>query len=197
MKVIGLTGGIGTGKSAAAQILAELGAEVIDADKVAHEMYAPGTPGWNAVVSAFGPDIVGPEGIIDRKKLGAIVFADPKERRRLEGILHPLVTAEIRRRIEALRSRGNVRVVVVEAALLIEAGWHELVDQVWLVTAQPKLVLERLQQQRGMSPQEIAARQQAQTNEETKRAFAHVVVENSGTLEELRERLREALARDC
>lgn len=197
MKVIGLTGGIGTGKSAAAQILAELGAEVIDADKVAHEMYAPGTPGWNAVVSAFGPDIVGPEGIIDRKKLGAIVFADPKERRRLEGILHPLVTAEIRRRIEALRSRGNVRVVVVEAALLIEAGWHELVDQVWLVTAQPKLVLERLQQQRGMSPQEVAARQQAQTNEETKRAFAHVVVENSGTLEELRERLREALARDC
>ncbi|GBD26023.1 Dephospho-CoA kinase [bacterium HR30] len=197
MKVIGLTGGIGTGKSAAAQILAELGAEVIDADKVAHEMYAPGTPGWNAVVSAFGSDIVGPEGIIDRKKLGAIVFADPKERRRLEGILYPLVTAEIRRRIEALRSRGNVRVVVVEAALLIEAGWHELVDQVWLVTAQPKLVLERLQQQRGMSPQEIAARQQAQTNEETKRAFAHVVVENSGTLEELRERLREALARDC
>lgn len=197
MKVIGLTGGIGTGKSAAAQILAELGAEVIDADKVAHEMYAPGTPGWNAVVSAFGPDIVGPEGIIDRKKLGAIVFADPKERRRLEGILYPLVTAEIRRRIEALRSRGNVRVVVVEAALLIEAGWHELVDQVWLVTAQPKLVLERLQQQRGMSPQEVAARQQAQTNEETKRAFAHVVVENSGTLEELRERLREALARDC
>ena len=81
MKVIGLTGGIGTGKSAAAQILAELGAEVIDADKVAHEMYAPGTPGWNAVVSAFGSDIVGPEGIIDRKKLGAIVFADPKERR--------------------------------------------------------------------------------------------------------------------
>lgn len=197
MKVIGLTGGIGSGKSAAAQILRELGAEVIDADKVAHQMYAPGTPGWQAVVSAFGQDIVDAQGFIDRKKLGAIVFADPQARRRLESILHPLVTEEIRRRLEELRARGNVHLVVLEAALLLEAGWNELVDQVWLVTAPPELVLQRLQQQRAMSPADVEARQRAQMSDEARRPLAHIVVENSGTMQQLRERVVAALARDC
>ncbi len=197
MKVIGLTGGIGSGKSAAAQILAEMGAAVIDADKVAHEVYAPGTTGWDAVVSTFGSDIVGPDGTIDRKKLAAIVFAEPQARRRLEGIVHPLVTEEIRRRIDAFRCRGQVHLVVLEAALLLEAGWQELVDQVWLITAPPELVLQRLQRQRAMTPSEVEARQRAQMNDAARRAYAHVVIENSGSLAQLRKQLEEALARDC
>lgn len=197
MKVIGLTGGIGSGKSAAAQILAEMGAAVIDADKVAHEVYAPGTTGWDAVVSTFGSDIVGPDGTINRKKLAAIVFAEPQARRRLEGIVHPLVTEEIRRRIDAFRCRGQVHLVVLEAALLLEAGWQELVDQVWLITAPPELVLQRLQRQRAMTPSEVEARQRAQMNDAARRAYAHVVIENSGSLAQLRKQLEEALARDC
>ncbi|GIW44769.1 MAG: dephospho-CoA kinase [Candidatus Binatia bacterium] len=197
MKVIGLTGGIGSGKSAAANILRELGAEVIDADKLAHESYAPGTAGWEAVVAEFGREIVGPKGEIDRKKLGAIVFADPEARRRLERIVHPLVTAEIRRRLDALRRRGHVRFAVLEAALLLEAGWHELVDQVWLVRTAPELVQERLQRDRAMSSADIEARQRAQFTDDARLPYAHVVIDNSGTLEDLRAQLAGALARDC
>jgi dephospho-CoA kinase len=196
MKVIGLTGGIGTGKSAAAQILQELGAEVIDADKVAHELYAPGTSGWEAVVGAFGREILDPQGRIDRKRLAAIVFKDRQARERLERIMHPLVTEEIRRRIDALRTRGTSH-VVVEAALLIEAGWHSLVDEVWLLTAPPEVVHHRLKELRGMEPGDIAARQSAQLTDEARRVFAHRVIENAGTLSELREQLAAALASDC
>ncbi|MCX8071202.1 MAG: dephospho-CoA kinase [Candidatus Binatia bacterium] len=197
MKVIGLTGGIGSGKSTAAAILQQLGAAVIDADKVAHELYAPGTPGWQAVVAAFGREIVGADEQIDRKKLAAIVFADPNARQRLERIMHPLVTEEIRRRLAALRARGEKPLVVLEAALLLEAGWHELVDQVWLVTAPANVVVERLQQQRAMAPDDIEARRRAQMSDDVRRAYAHVVVENSGSLDELRRQLEVALARDC
>src|SRR5215470_9316522 len=109
MKTIGLTGGIGSGKTAVARILAELGAEVINADLVGHEVYRPGTPGFAQVVAAYGNDIVGADGAIDRKKLGAIVFADAKALARLNSIVHPLIFESIRERIEARRREGATR----------------------------------------------------------------------------------------
>lgn len=197
MKIIGLTGSIGSGKSTVAHILEELGAVIIDADQVAHELYAPGTAGWNAVVDAFGTEVVATNGTIDRKKLGAIVFADSEARMRLNRIMHPLVDQELRRRVQILRDRGISAPVVIEAALLIEAGWTGLVDQVWLVVAPREVVLQRLTEQRGMKADEVEARRSAQLDDDTRRRYAHVVIENSGSIDELRTQIEEALRRDC
>ncbi len=132
MRVIGLTGGIAAGKSTIAQILAELGAVVIDADKVGHEAYRRGTEAWRALVAHFGDGILTPDGEIDRRKLGAIVFADPDQRKALQDIVWPRMKEMIRQRLAELRAAG-VQVAVIEAAVLIEAGWTDLVDEVWVV----------------------------------------------------------------
>ena len=121
--LIGLTGGIGSGKSTVAAILSELGASVIDADKVGHDVYLPGSEGFRLVREAFGDGVVGADGTIDRKALGARVFADPALLARLNAIVHPLIGAEIRRRIEAARAGAPTRPIVVEAAIMLEAGW--------------------------------------------------------------------------
>src|SRR5215813_2311277 len=135
MKILGVTGGIGSGKSAASQILADLGAVVIDADRVGHETYRPGSAGWERVVQQFGRDVIAADGTIDRKRLGAIVFADPVQLARLNAIVHPLIRDAIGARIAAERAAGHAPAIVVEAALLVEANWDALVDEVWLVTA--------------------------------------------------------------
>ncbi len=197
MKVIGLTGGIGSGKSTVARILQERGAHIIDADRVAHQVYEPGTPGWQEVVSAFGQGIVAPDGTIDRKKLAAIVFADPEALSRLNRIMHPLVDAELRKRIERLRSDRLGGPVVLEAALLLEAGWHSLVDQVWLVVTPAHLARQRLAEQRHMDPADFEARRHAQWSDDARRPFADVILDNSGDIEALRRQVEEALARDC
>jgi len=186
MKVIGVTGGIGSGKSAASQILAELGAVVIDADRVGHEVYRPGSPGWDRVVERFGRDVVAPDGSIDRKRLGAIVFADPKQLARLNAIVHPLIRAAIGARIAAERAAGHASAVVVEAALLVEANWDQLVDEVWVVTASRAAVEARLAAQRGLDPSAIAARIRAQIGDAERAARADVIIDNSGSLEALR-----------
>ncbi|MGH7785633.1 MAG: dephospho-CoA kinase, partial [Candidatus Binatia bacterium] len=131
MKTIGVTGGIGSGKSTAVGILAELGAFVIDADRVGHEIYQPGTAGWDAVVAAFGRQVVAADGTIDRTRLGPIVFADPGQLARLNAIAHPLIRAAVGTRITAQRALDARRPIVVEAALLVEAQWDTLVDEVW------------------------------------------------------------------
>ena len=120
--IVGLTGGIGSGKSTIAAILAELGARVIDADRIGHEVYRPGGPGFAAVVDAFGPGVVASDGKIDRRALGAIVFADPAARGRLNAIVHPLIAAELAQRIERIRRDGFAGPIVIEAAVLLEAG---------------------------------------------------------------------------
>ena len=186
MKVIGLVGGIGSGKSAVRVMLADLGAAVIDADRVGHEVYLPGTPGFDAVVAAFGPGIVDAEGRIDRPRLGAIVFSDPAKLVQLNAIVHPLIRAEIARRTEEQRTIGTAPAVVVEAAVLLEAGWRDLVDEVWLVASDRAQVLHRLVESRGLSGAEIEARLARQMNDEERRAASTVVIENRGTLEELR-----------
>lgn len=189
MLVIGLVGGIGSGKSVASAMLAELGAEVINADLVGHEVYEPGKPGLDAIVAAFGTDVVGEDGRIDRKKLGPIVFADGAKLERLNAIVHPLIRAELERRIARAREDGRVRAVVVEAAILLEAGWRSLVDQVWVVAARREDVVERLAAQRGMAAAETDARMAKQMTDAERRSAADVVIENVGSLDDLRTRL--------
>jgi dephospho-CoA kinase len=191
MRVIGLTGGIGSGKSTVAKILADLGAEVINADQVGHEVYRPGTSGFAAVVEAFGNEIVGEEGTIDRRKLGAIVFGNAAALARLNAIVHPLISDTIRRRIDARRAEGSQTCIVVEAALLIEANWLPLVDEVWVVVASPAAVVERLHAERGLPAAQVEARVKAQLGDDARRQHASTVIENIGTVDVLRDRVRE------
>jgi dephospho-CoA kinase len=183
---IGLTGGIGTGKSAAAAMLGELGAVRIDADKVGHDVYAPGTPGCDAVVAAFGRDVVAADGTIDRKKLGAKVFADPLALERLNAIVHPRIAEEINEHIRYVRSRGLDSPIVVEAAVLIEAGWQWLVDEVWVVTSDHERAVERVMASRGLSRGEVERRIASQISDAERTAGASCIIKNDGTLEELR-----------
>lgn len=191
MRVIGLVGGIGSGKSAASSMLARLGAEVIDADKLGHSAYRPGTPGFAAVVAEFGDDVVGADGEIDRKRLGARVFADPAALARLNGIVHPLIRSAIEQRIDAARQSGTVPAIVVEAAILLEAGWRGVVDEVWTLSAPAVRVRERLAAQRGLDGREVDARVARQMSDEERRAAADVVIENDGSLADLEARLGE------
>jgi dephospho-CoA kinase len=187
--VIGLVGGIGSGKSTVAAVLAELGAAVIHADLVGHEVYRAGTPGFAAVVREFGAEVVGSDGEIDRKRLGARVFETPGALERLNAIVHPLIRTEIARRIDALRRAGEVPAVVVEAAILLEAGWRSLVDRVWVVTARPEHVQARLEAQRGLSAAEVEARVARQMGDQERLRAAGAVIENHGSIDELRQQV--------
>ena len=188
--IIGLTGGIGSGKSTVAQYLAEFGAVVIDADKVGHEAFQPGTPLYREVVAAFGRQVVTPGGEIDRKKLGQIVFADPEARERLNRMMWSRIWEMIVLRINELR-KCNTGVIVVEAFGLIEAGWHKLVDRVWVTAVSEKAVVERLQKYRGMTETEILARIRSQLSNEERIRYADVVLWNEGTPEEVKARVQE------
>ena len=143
MLSIGLTGGIGTGKSLVSNILNDIGATVVNADLLGHEAYLPGTVGFDMVVDAFGDQIVGEDGTVDRKKLGPIVFSSPQNMSKLNAIMHPLIRDMIQGQLEEYSSNGT-DVVVVEAAVLIEAGWQDLFDEVWVVTSDKETVIERL-----------------------------------------------------
>lgn len=196
MYIIGLTGNIATGKSTVARMLRDLGAEVIDADQVAHEVMAPHTQVWEAIRRAFGPEVIGPDGAIDRRRLGATVFADPAALARLEAIVHPAVGQELKRRLAELRSRRQPpRVVVIEAIKLLEGGLGRLCDAVWVVIAPREVQVERLVRTRGLTPAEAAARIDAQPPPETKLALADVVIRNDGSLDHLRCQVEEAWRR--
>ncbi|HEX5480019.1 MAG TPA: dephospho-CoA kinase [Dehalococcoidia bacterium] len=186
--VIGLTGGIASGKSVVREMLERHGAYVIDADKVGHEAYAPGSDCYHAVIAAFGEDIVGHDGQIDRKALGAKVFADRAHRKRLEGIVWPWMRHVMEARLETLRVEGTP-VVVLEAAVLIEANWQPLVDEVWAVIAPPDLARERIMERNGLSAEHAEARINAQLTNEERADHAQVIIENSGTIEQLQRRV--------
>ena len=192
MKTIGLTGGIGSGKSTVSQILAGLGAWVIDADKVGHEIYLPGKAAWQQVTAAFGPDILAADQTIDRKKLGAIVFGSDEARKKLNAIVHPLMCKEIERRIKEKRAEGFTQPIVVEAAVLIEANWLPLVDEVWVVVAGRSAVIERVAAQRGLSAHDTEARIVSQLADAERLKHASVVIPNDGALEDLQKRVSEA-----
>ena len=187
MRTIGLTGGIGSGKTTVGGMLRALGARVIDADRIGHESYLPATIGWSNVVAEFGNSIVAADGSIDRKQLGSIVFSDAEKLSRLNAIVHPLIGDAIRKRIAELQSADDTTPIVVEAAVLIEAGWQTLIDEVWLVVAKPAAVLERLATQRGLDALSVEARIRAQLSDEARRRHAHVVIENNGTIDDLRQ----------
>ncbi len=189
MRVIGLTGGIGSGKTTISHYLGELGAVVIDADKVGHEAFKPGTEAWNDVVKTFGKDVIAENGEVDRKKLGAIVFGDPVALKTLNSIMHPRMKEMMRRRLEELRAEG-VSGVVIEAAILIEAGWTDLVDEVWVATAPEAAVLARVKAQRGVAEEQTKARISAQLSTEERVKHADAVINNSGDLAAMREQVR-------
>ncbi|MBP1684974.1 MAG: dephospho-CoA kinase [Deltaproteobacteria bacterium] len=190
MKAIGLTGGIGSGKTTVAAMLEEFGATVIHADAVGHETYRPHSDGWHRLIATFGAAILAPDETIDRKRLGAVVFSDPQALARLNAIVHPLIFAEIQRRIAAYRAAGHVRPIVVEAAVLIEANWLPLVDEVWLVLTNRDAVIERLEKQRGLRPAAVDARIAAQLRDAERERYADVIIHNTGTLADLRREVR-------
>lgn len=193
-KVIGLTGGIGSGKSSVSQFLAELGAVIIDADKVGHQAYKPGAEAWREVVAAFGNQILTPNGEINRKKLGEIVFTQPEALARLNQIVHPRIYDMVKARIAECRRQG-IAVVVLEAAILIEANWTSLVDEVWVTIVSEASVLARLKAQRGLSEEQTSARIRSQLPNEERIKYADVVINNDGDLKELRAKVEELWAR--
>lgn len=191
MLTIGLTGGIGSGKSTVAKFLAELGAPVLDADQVGHAIYQPGGPAYQEMIDAFGREILAPDGAVDRKKLGPIVFGDLAALKRLNAIVHPKMFTRMREMVAAMRAGGERKPIVIEAAILIEANWQALFDEIWLVTAAKERVIERIERDRGMRPEQTEARIRAQLSDDERRRHAALVVVNDGTLEQLRARVAE------
>ena len=189
MLTIGLTGGIGSGKSVVADLLRQQGAAIIDADRLGHEAYTPNSEAWRQVVAAFGETILTAEGEIDRRKLGAIVFSDPAELERLNGIMHPLMAAMVQQRKTQL-SADSVDVAVVEAAVLFEAGWETLVDEVWSTIAPVDVVIERLRERNGLSAEEASKRINSQMSPEERIRRSDVVIENSSDLAELERQVK-------
>jgi dephospho-CoA kinase len=190
--VIGLTGGIGSGKSTVTQMLEEVGAAVIDADQVGHQIYLPDLPAWREIVEAFGRSVLNADRTINRQALGKLVFAEPGALQTLNRIVHPKMFDRILELIAELRAQGWMKAIVVEAAVLIEADWMALVDQVWVVAASETVVVERLAQQRHLSPEQVRSRIAAQLSNDERLKYAHVVIRNDGSLEDVRHAVQQA-----
>jgi dephospho-CoA kinase len=192
---VGLTGNTGTGKSQAALVFSELGAHIIDADAVAHQLMLPGQETYAKVVEAFGLQILGLGGEINRKVLGKIVFGDFEKRALLNSLVHPDVQKEIYRRIFELEKDGASGVIIVDAALLIENGHHKLFDRIIVTTCDSNLQLARIIKRDGISVDEARRRMAAQLPIEEKLKFADYTIETSGTFKETREQI-EGIFRD-
>ena len=184
MKVIGLTGGIGSGKSTVAEFLAELGASIIDADKIGHDVLESDSETRKLVVSIFGHQIVSPDGKIDRKKLGSLVFASQKALNQLNRIMHPRIYKIIKSQLVQHQKQGT-EVVVIEAPLLIEANWATLVDEVWVTLAPQAIILNRLEKT-GLSQTEAITRIRFQLPAEERGRHTDVVIDTDCSLEELK-----------
>ena len=184
MRTVGLTGGIGSGKSAVSALLASYGAVVLDADAMAREVVAAGTPGLAAVVEVFGPEVLRPDGTLDRERLGRTVFGDPEQLARLNAVVHPLV-GERYAALQAQAESAGAEVVVHDVPLLVENGLADRYDEVVVVAASPETQLDRLVRLRGMDPDDARARIAAQAPLAAKLAVATHVVANDGPLDEL------------
>ncbi|MFQ5592898.1 MAG: dephospho-CoA kinase [Anaerolineae bacterium] len=191
MYQIGLTGNIGTGKSTVLKMLTKLGAKVIDADQIAHQVMQPGGPAYQPVVEAFGPDVLRSDGTIDRARLGEIAFNDPAALKQLENLTHPPVGQIIAQQLAAT----DASVVVIEAIKLIEAGMASSGDALWIVTATRERQIERLMATRQLNREEAEARVDAQPSIEPKLPLADVVIENNGTIDGLWKQVRSAWER--
>ena len=203
MKVIGLTGGIGSGKSTVSRFLKELGAVVIDTDELWHEGLKPDRGVWREVVAAFGNEILKPDREVDRKKLGGIVFASPRALDRLDRIMHPWMYERVKAGLEEYRRQGGVDVVALEMPLLVEVPLYmrpgqpsltDEVDEVWVTVAPESTVVKRLEE-KGMSREEALARIRSQISSEERLKHADVVIDTDCSLEELESKVRELWAR--
>jgi dephospho-CoA kinase len=188
VRVIGVTGGIASGKSLVSEELAKRGAAIINADLIGHESYRRGATAYQPLIEAFGSEIVGADGEIDRKALGARVFGDAEARERLQAIVWPVMRRMMEGRLDGLRSNG-VPVAVLEAALLIEADWLPLVDEVWLVTTTRETALARLAERNGLTTEQAEARLAAQLSDDERRPHADVIIPNDGSIDALRQRV--------
>jgi dephospho-CoA kinase len=190
MFVIGLTGGIGSGKSTVSDMLRAKGAAIVYADQIGHEVYRPGAPAWQEIVDAFGRQMLDDDGQIDRRRLGQVVFSDPEARRRLDAITHPAMEEMMAERLEELRRQG-IGVAVLEAAILIEAGWAHLVDEIWLTVVSPALAAQRSMERSGLSREQAEARIAAQLSNEERLKHAQVVIDTDCSLAEVAQRVDE------
>lgn len=182
---IGLTGGIASGKSTAARYLEQLGAHVIDADKLGHRVYEPGTRGFERVAATFGDDVIGRDGRIDRKVLGGKVFGAPDRLKQLTDIVWPEILRLAEAEMNDVLTADPARIVVLEAAVLFEAGWQSAVDEVWVVLVEPEVAIARAVARDGLGAADVQRRIDAQMSNAERRAVADVVIDNSGDPETL------------
>ncbi len=191
MHTIGLTGGIASGKSTVAEFFREQGVPVIDADILGHRTYEPGSATFAAVVAAFGADVVAEDGAIDRRALGGKVFGKPQELRRLTDIVWPGIRALASGELSDLEVAGT-RIAVLEAAVLLEAGWEDIVDEIWVTAVDAGVAVARLAERNGLDEVAARARIESQLSNEERAAVAHVVIENDGTRAQLADHVRAA-----
>ncbi len=194
MYVIGLTGGIGSGKSTVARVLEEEGAAVVSADLLGHEVYLPGTPAHDEIIEAFGREVVAGDGTIDRKKLGPIVFSDPANLAKLNAITHPRMKEMMRKRLAEIAARGAAY-AVLEAALLFDAGWDDLTNEVWVTVAPAQVAAERTAARSAIPVGQVLERiQKVQMESDERVRRADLVIDTSGTMDETADRARAAWA---
>ena len=191
MLIVGLTGGVASGKTAVSQVLKEEGAYIIDADRIARELVQPHKPAWNALIRAFGKEILQEDGSIHRKKLADNVFEDLKQRKLLNQILHPRIKEEMDRRTREIGQKDPEAIVVIDAPLLVELGGHRKVDQLIVVTSTRMQQIERLKERDGRSPEEALGIFSSQMPVEEKVKLANFVIRNEGSLEETKRRAKE------
>ena len=189
MTVIGLTGGIASGKSTAAAQLKQLGAVVIDADRLGHRVYEPQSEGFEALVNEFGHDIVAADGTINRQILGGKVFGDPEQMKRLTDVVWPGIRKFAVEEIAEIRRRDPNAIIVLEAAVLIEAGWNDFVDEVWVAYVKPELARERLMARNGLTADQAQARIDSQLTNKERLQYADVKIENSGALDQFEQKV--------
>jgi len=191
MLIVGLTGGVASGKTAVSQVLKEEGAYIIDADQIARELVQPHTPAWNELIRAFGQEILQEDGSIHRKKLADKVFAEPEQRKLLNQILHPRIKEEMDRRAKAIGEKDPEAIVVIDAPLIVELGEHREMDKLIVVTTTQMQQVERLKDRDGTSPDEALRIVSSQMPMEEKLKFADYVIQNEGSLEETKKRAEE------
>lgn len=189
MRLIGLTGGIGSGKSKVTAVLRHLGASVVDADALTHQIQGRGQPGWETIRDAYGWSILSPDGEIQRKKLGFLIFRDPKQRIRLNEMIHPLVRQEMAKAIDRNRDQG-IGITILDVPLLIEGGMYREVDEVWVVYTDLETQVKRIAQRDGIGREEALKRVTSQMPLEEKIRYAHRVIQNTGTVEQLKEEVQ-------
>ena len=190
MLIVGLTGGVASGKTTVSEVLREEGATLIDADQIARELVQPQTSAWQELVRVFGNEILDRDGSIDRQKLASLIFSNPRQRSRLNRILHPRIKEEIRRRLKSIRQKDPKAIVVIDVPLLIETGGHREMDKVIVVVCTETQQIERLRRRNQLSEEQARAMLSSQMSLEEKTTVADYVIGNEGSLEETRQKAR-------